>query len=253
VANPLLDKLPTRVGLGTNRLTDTPANRDFLHQAVDAGIDFIDSAHLYTSGESEATIGAALAPFDRKLTIATKGGYSSSTDPDGLRRQIEESLERLRTETIELYYLHRMHGTHSVEAIMSVLAEYQRMGQIRHVGISEVTIEQIQLAQAVVPIAAVQNEYNLGTREWDEVVDFCEEREIVFVPFFPLRGGDSAAVGQVASELGVTPHQVKLAWLRKRSPAVLPIPGTLNIEHVRENLGALDVQLTDDQFARLGP
>ena len=253
MSNALLDSQRTRIGLGTNRLTDTPANHDFLRQAVEAGIGFVDTAHLYSSGESEAAIGAALSPFDAGLTVATKGGYSSGTSPDDLRRQIEESLQRLRTDTIELYYLHRIHPQHSVETMMSVIAEYRTMGRIRHVGVSEVTVEQLQLAQAVVPIAAVQNEYNLGTREWDEVVDFCAERELLFVPFFPLRGGNRKAIAQVAEEAGATPHQVKLAWLLKRSPAMLPIPGTLDIEHVRENLGALDVQLTDEQFARLSP
>jgi len=246
-----LDKRRARIGLGTNRLTDTPANHEFLRQAVHAGIDFIDTAHLYSSGESEAAIGAALAPFGEGLTVATKGAYAGGSGPDDLRRQIEESLERLRTDTIELYYLHRMHPEYSVEAMMSVIAEYRTMGHIKHVGVSEVTIEQLQLAEAVVPITAVQNEYNLGTRKWDEVVDHCTEREILFVPFFPLRGGDAAAVEQVAGETGATAHQVKLAWLLKRSPVMVPIPGTLDIEHVRENLGALDVQLFDDQFARL--
>ena len=248
----LLEKRPARIGLGTNRLTNTPANHEFLRQAVAAGIEFIDTAHLYSSGESEAAIGAALAPFGERLTVATKGAYAGGSSPDDLRRQIEESLKRLRAETIELYYLHRMHPEYSVEAMMSVIAEYRTRGHIRHVGVSEVTIEQIQLAEAVVPIAAVQNELNLGTREWD-VADFCAEREILFVPFFPLRGGDRPAVAQVADEVGATPHQVKLAWLLKRSPVVLPIPGTLDIDHVRENLGALDVQLTDEQFTRLSP
>src|SRR6476619_5186159 len=127
------------------------------------------------------------------------------------------------------------------------------MANIKHVGVSKDKSEQLQLFPAVVPINDGQTERNPSNLEWDEVVDFCAEREILFVPFFPLRGGDPAAVAQVASELGATAHQVKLAWLLKRSPAMLPIPGTLNIEHVRENLGALDVQLTDDQFTRLSP
>ena len=251
MTNPLLDKQPTRIGLGTNRLTDTPANRGFLQQAVAAGVDFIDTAHIYTGGESEATIGAALAPFPPKLTVATKGAWPTGTGPDGLRRQIEESLERLRTETIELYYLHRVDPKYSVEALISVIAEYRNMGHIAHVGVSQVSIEQVQLAQAVVPIAAVTNEYNLGTREHDEVVDFCAEREILFVPFVPLHGGRKAAVAEVAAETGATPHQVRLAWLLKRSPAILPIPGTFSIEHLRENLGALEVELSGVQFERL--
>ncbi len=249
--NPLLEQRRSRIGLGTNRLTDTPANRAFLEQAVAAGIDFIDTAHLYASGESERTIGAALAPLPPGLTVATKGGYNRGTGPDGLRAQIEESFERLRTETIELYYLHRIDPEYSVEAMVSVIAEFHAAGRITHVGVSEVSIEELELAKLVVPIAAVQNEYNLGARHHDEVLDHCERNEIAFVPFFPLRGGDSKAVDEVAAATGATPQQVKLAWLLKRSSAMLPIPGTLSIEHLRENLGALEVELTDEQFERL--
>ena len=240
-----------RIGLGTNRLTDTPANRDFLEQAVASGVDFIDTAHIYTAGESETTIGATLAPFPPGLTVATKGAYVGGTGPDGLRSQIEESLERLRTETIELYYLHRVDPRYSVEAMISVIAEYRSMGRIRNVGVSDVSIEEIELAQAVVPIAAVQNEFSLKARDDGGVIDFCAEREILFVPFFPLRGGDGAALAQIAAETGATPQQVKLAWLLKRSPAIVPIPGTRSIEHLRENLGALEVELSDEQFGRL--
>ncbi len=239
-----------RIGLGTNRLTDTPANRAFLEQAVAAGVDFIDTAHIYAGGESEAAIGAALAPFPAGLTVATKGAWPTGTGPDGLRRQIEESLERLRTETIGLYYLHRVDPRYSVETMVSVIAEFRTMGRISEVGMSQASIEQIQLAEAVVPIAAVTNELNLDVRD-DEAVDYCAERGIRFVPFFPLRGGDPAMVGAVADELGATPQQVKLAWLLKRSPATVPIPGTLSIEHLRENLGALEVELSDEQFERL--
>ena len=249
--NPLLEQRRSRIGLGTNRLTDTPANRAFLEQAVAAGIDFIDTAHLYASGESERTIGAALAPLPPGLTVATKGGYNRGVGPDGLRAQIEESFERLRTETIELYYLHRIDPEYSVEALVSVIAEFHASGRITHVGVSEVSVEELELAKLVVPIAAVQNEYNLGARHHDEVLDHCERNEIAFVPFFPLRGGDSKAVDEVAAATGATPQQVKLAWLLKRSSAMLPIPGTLSIEHLRENLGALEVELTDEQFERL--
>lgn len=239
------------IGLGTNRLTDTPQNRAFLQGAVAAGIDFIDTAHLYTSGESERTIGAALAPFPSTLTVASKGAYAKGSGPDDLRRHVAESLERLRTETLELYYVHRMQPEHSVEAMVSVLAEYVDAGSIAHVGVSEVAIEEIQLAQTVVPIAAVQNEYSLGEQMHDEVVDFCAEEDILFVPFFPLRGGDAAAIGEVANAHGATPHQVKLAWLLKRSPVMLPIPGTLSLDHLRENLGALKLELSDEEFNRL--
>ncbi len=240
-----------RIGLGTNRLTDSPQNREFLRAAVDAGIDFIDTAHLYTSGESERAIGASLAPFPPGLTVASKGAYAKGSGPDELRRHVAESLERLRTERIELYYVHRMQPEHSVEALVSVLAEEVAAGRVGQAGISEVSIEEIQLSQAVVPIAAVQNEYSLGERKHDEVIDFCEEQRILFVPFFPLRGGDETLIAEVAEAHGATPHQVKLAWLLKRSPMMLPIPGTLSIEHLRENLGALELELSDEEFERL--
>jgi len=249
--NPLLDARRSRIGLGTNRLTNTPANRDFLLQAVEAGIDFIDTAHLYSSGESETTIGAALAPYPAGLTVATKGAYNRGTGPDGLREQIEQSFERLRTDTIELYYLHRIDPEYSVEALVSVLAEYREAGRIKHVGVSEVSVEELQLANAVVPIAAVQNEFNLGTRKHDEVLEHCAERELAFVPFFPLRGGDRSTLERIAGELDATPQQVKLAWLLRRSPVMVPIPGTLSIEHVRENLAAAELELSDEQFAAL--
>lgn len=250
--NPLLERRASRIGLGTNRLTDTPANRSFLEQAVEAGIDFIDTAHLYTNGESESTIGAALAPFPAGLTVGTKGAYNRGTGPDGLRAQIEQSFERLRTETIELYYLHRIDPEYSVEAMVSVLAEYREAGRIKHVGVSEVTTEELGLAELVTPIAAVQNEFNLDNRKHDEVLDQCTERDILFVPFFPLRGGDRKTLEAIAEEVGATVQQVKLAWLLRRSPVLLPIPGTLSIEHLRENVGALEVELSDEQFERLG-
>jgi pyridoxine 4-dehydrogenase len=245
------DKWHRRIGLGTNRLTDTAANRAFLGAAVEAGIDFIDTAHLYASGESERTIGEALAPFGPELTVASKGAYARGSGPEDLRRQVEESLERLRTETIELYYVHRMQPEHSVEAMVSVLAEAREAGKINHVGVSEVTVEEIQLARTVVPIAAVQNQYSLGERKHEEVVDFCTEQEIAFVPFFPLRGGDRGALAKIAEAHGATPQQVKLAWLLKRSPVMLPIPGTLSIEHLRENLAALELELDEAEFEHL--
>lgn len=249
--NPILEGRRSRIGLGTNRLTDTPANRSFLTDAVAAGIDLIDTAHLYTSGESEAAIGAALAPFAPGLTVATKGAYNRGTGPDGLRAQIEESLERLRTDRIELYYLHRMDPEYSVEAMVSVLAEYRDAGRIEHVGVSKVSIEELQLASEVVPIAAVQNEFNLGARKHDEVLDYCAEHDLAFAPFFPLRDGDRSTLERIAGELGATDQQVKLAWLLRRSPVLLPIPGTLSIEHARENLAAAELELSDEQFAAL--
>ena len=147
----------------------------------------IDTAHLYSSGESERTIGAALAPFDDELVVATKGGYHGAR-PDRLRAELEQSLERLRTDSIELYYLHRVDPEVALPRSLEVLAEYREAGAIRHVGVSEVTVEELVLARSLVPIAAVQNEFSLEQRKHDEVLDYCAEEGIPFVPFFPLRG-----------------------------------------------------------------
>jgi pyridoxine 4-dehydrogenase len=240
-----------RIGLGTNRLTDTAENRAFLKQAVAAGVEFIDSAHLYASGESEQAIGSALAPFPPQLTVASKGAYARGTGPDDLRRHIDESRERLRTDRIDLYYVHRIHPQSSVESMVSVLDEARAAGKIERAGVSEVAIEELELARTVMPIAAVQNEYSLEQRKHDEVVDYCADHDLLFVPFFPLRGGDREAIAEVAAAHGATPTQVKLAWLLRRSPVMLPIPGTLSIEHLRENLAALELELSDEEFERL--
>lgn len=245
------DRRLTRVGLGTNRLTDTSANRSFLQAAVDAGIEMIDTAHLYTGGASEATIGATLPPLGERLVVATKGGYEPGGGVERLRAELEQSFERLGVERITLYYLHRDHPDLPLEDAMRLLAEYRAAGRIEHVGLSEVGVEQIERARAVLPIAAVQNEYSLGERKHEEVVDFCAAEGLVFVPFYPLAGGNPEVLGEVADRLGATAHQVKLAWLLKRSPAMLPIPGTLSAEHLRENLGALELELTDEDWARL--
>ena len=238
-----------RIGLGTNRLTDTPANRAFLEQAVAAGVQMIDTAHLYTSGESERTIGGALSPFGDELVVASKAGYHGG-GIDQLRAEIEESFERLRVDVIDLYYLHRLDPEVALPRTLSVLAEYHEAGRIRNVGLSEVAVEDILLGRSVVPIAAVQNEYSLDQRKHDEVVDFCAEEGIPFVPFFPLRGG-GRTLDEIASRLGATRQQVKLAWLLRRSEAMLPIPGTLSIDHLRSNLAALDLELSDEDYAAL--
>lgn len=240
----------TRVGLGTNRLRDTERNRAFLREALEAGLGLIDTAHVYTQGESEATIGSILSPFPETLVVATKGGYRDSSLTD-LRSQIEQSLKRLRTERIHLYYLHRVHSEVPVEESVGVIREFVDAGRIEHVGLSEVSVEVIERARSVVPIAAVQNEFNIAERKWDEVIDHCEEEGIVFVPFYPLHG-DSGAVAEVAGRHRATANQVKLAWLLARSPNVAPIPGTLSPEHLRENLAALDLELTGEDLEALG-
>jgi pyridoxine 4-dehydrogenase len=242
-----------RIGLGTNRLTNTPENVEFIGAAVAAGLAHIDTAYLYTSGESEATIGSALELPRSGCIVATKGGYRAGEgSPDVLRAQIEESLRRLRTQAIDLYYLHRVHPDTPLADSLAVIAEYRDAGRIRHVGVSEVGVDQIERARTVVPISAVQNRYNLGDREHDEVIDHCAEQGIVFVPYYPLHGTDTAAVTEIAERRGATATQIALAWLLHRSPAVLPIPGTLSLDHLQENLGALEIELTDDDLRRLG-
>jgi aryl-alcohol dehydrogenase-like predicted oxidoreductase len=222
------DRELTRIGLGTNRLTDTPENVDFLGQAVRTALDFIDTAYLYTGGASERAIGTALAPFPDDLTVATKVGYRPGTGrPETLRAELDESFERLRTETIPLVYLHRVDPDVPIEESVAVLREYRDAGRIEHVGVSDVGVDQIERARSVVPIAAVQNAYNRAERRYDDVVDYCEREGLLFVPYYPLHGPGSSGD--------------KLAWLLERSPCIVPIPGTLSLEHLKANLAVLDV------------
>jgi pyridoxine 4-dehydrogenase len=238
-----------RIGLGTNRLRDTPDNVELVRQAAAAGIGYVDTAHTYTDGESEATIGAAGSPV---AVVGTKGGYHPGTaSPEQLRAQVDESLRRLRVDSIELYYLHRVDPQTPLEESVGALAECRKAGKIRHVGLSQVGVEQIERAREVVPVTAVQNHYNLAERQYEDVVDHCAREGIVFVPYFPLRDDGGRPVAGIAERLGATPAQVMLAWLLGRSPAMLPIPGTLSLEHVRENLAALELELSDDDFEAL--
>ena len=240
-----------RIGLGTNRLTSAPENHVFLREAVDAGLGLIDTAHVYTGGDSERAIGEALSPKPDGLVVATKGGYSGSGNPEALRAQIEQSFESLRTETIDLYYLHRIDPETPLAVSLDTIAEYRAAGRIKEIGISAVTVEEIKAAREVVPIAAVQNHYNVGERGHDDVVDYCEENGIVFVPYYPVKGDAPAVLMEIAESHDASPEQIALAWLLHRSPAILPIPGTLSIEHLRENLAALDIELTGDEYDAL--
>jgi aryl-alcohol dehydrogenase-like predicted oxidoreductase len=240
-----------RIGLGTNRLSSTPEHVELIRGAVAAGVSHIDTAYTYAGGESERTIGAALSPKPETVVVATKGGYAPGAGrPEILRQQIDESLGRLGVDAIDLYYLHRAHPETPFEDSVGALREAVDAGKIRHVGLSQVGVELIEQARAIVPIAAVQNHYNLTERGWDGVVEHCARQGIVFVPYFPLRD-EATGVENVAAHRRVTPAQVRLAWLLARSPNTLPIPGTLSLEHVRENLAALDLELTDDEVAAL--
>jgi aryl-alcohol dehydrogenase-like predicted oxidoreductase len=210
-----------RIGLGSNRLRNTDEHVAFIRAAVEAGVRHIDTAHLYSGGESEEAIGAALPGGREDLVIATKGGYRGAA-PEVLRAEIGQSLRSLRTDCIDLYYLHRIDPDTPLETSLEVIGGHVDRGVIRAVGISEVGIGEIERARSVVPIAAVQNHFNHSERKHDEVVDFCEREGIIFVAYFPLGGHGSPAD--------------QLAWLLERSPAVAPIPGTLSLEHLRENL-----------------
>jgi pyridoxine 4-dehydrogenase len=242
----------TRIGLGTNRLTNRPENVAFVKEAVAAGVPYIDTAHLYTRGESEETIGTALSPVPEGCVVATKGGFHPGEGrPEALRAQIEESLRRLRTDSIALYYLHRVDPETTLEKSLATIAEYRDSGKVRNVGVSQAAVDEIERAREIVPIAAVQNRYNLSERTYDDVVDYCAGEGIAFVPFFPLRGDASRTLAEIAERRGATRAQITLAWLLRRSPAMLPIPGTLSIDHLRENLAALEIELSDDEFQAL--
>jgi aryl-alcohol dehydrogenase-like predicted oxidoreductase len=242
-----------RIGLGTNRLTDTEQNRAFVAEAVAAGVNFIDTAYLYSRGQSEATIGAALAPFPEGVVLATKGGFDDGR-PETLRAQMDESLRRLRIETVDLYYLHRVDPDVPLERSIEAIDEARRSGKLRQIGLSEVDVEQIERARRVAPIAAVQNRYSLRERKREDVIDYCEREQILFVPFYPLGGGSrlrTGALEEIAAKRGATTSQIALAWLLSRSEAMVPIPGTLSLEHLRENIAALGIELTDEEFDAL--
>lgn len=233
-----------RIGLGTNRLTTAPQHVAFVREAVAAGVRHIDTAHLYSGGDSERAIGEALGGVPDGVVVATKGGYRAGEGrPEVLGAQIEQSLRSLRTDQIPLYYLHRVDPETPLEESLGAIKAYADRGAIRHVGVSEVGVEQLERARTIAPIAAVQNRYNLAERQHDEVIDVCAREGIAFVPYFPLRGRAGPGVAAAAQRLGVSENAVKLAWLLQRSPVVLPIPGTLCIEHLRENLAAVELEL----------
>ena len=251
-----------RIGLGTDRVTDTPAVRTFLRRAVELGVNFVDTADVYMSGASEATIGAVLSQPTPTVLVATKGGltrtsrgYEEDGRPDHLRRAVETSLRRLRVDRLELYYLHRVDPHVSLEESLGSLRELQKEGRIRDIGISNVTLPQLERARRLVSIASVQNRYSVMEREHEDVLRFCEDRGIVFVPWTPFVRGrilDSSPLTQMAEGRGLTPHQLALAWLLHRSPVILPIPGTLSEGHLEENLAAANATLDADEVRELG-
>jgi aryl-alcohol dehydrogenase-like predicted oxidoreductase len=224
----------------------------FVEQAIAAGIRHIDTALLYSGGESEQAIGTALSAVSAGCVVATKGGYlPGEGHPDVLQAQIEESLGRLRTGRISLYYLHKVHPQTPIEHSVALIAEARERGQIAHVGLSNVGVAEIRQAREIVPITAVQNHYHLSAREHEDVVDYCTAEGIVFVPYFPLHGDGGGALTEIAERHRASRAQIALAWLLRRSPLMLPIPGTRSLEHAVENLDALEIELDDAEFEAL--
>ena len=262
-----------RLGFGAMRITGSgvwgePRNLDeamrVVRRAVELGVTLIDTADSYGPEVSERLIAQALSPYPRDLVIATKGGYTRPGPgrwvPDGrpehLKFACEGSLRRLRLDRIDLYQMHAPDPRIPIEDSIGALAELREAGKIRHIGVSNFSVAQLKRALAIVPIVSVQNSYNLSTRSSDPVVDFCTREKIAFIPYFPLAVGSLARPGShlqtVAARYDATPGQIALAWLLKRSPAMLPIPGTSSIDHLEENMKAAAIRLSDDDFAALG-
>lgn len=254
------DLTVNRLGLGTNRITDSEAGQALLKRALELGVNFIDTAHRYGDGASEITIGNTLSPYPQGLVVATKGGFDYSGEngkPEALRKDLEDSLKRLKTDHIDLYQLHRVDPRTPLEESVGALKRFQEEGKIRHIGLSEVSVDQLKQAQTVATIVSVQNEYNVIVRQHEELVDYCTEQNIAFIPWFPL-GGLSGGAEQVSSLLSdmaarysVSPQQLALAWLLKRSAVMLPIPGTLSIQHLEDNLKSAAIKLSDEDYRQL--
>jgi pyridoxine 4-dehydrogenase len=261
-----------RLGFGAMRITGKgvwgpPADPDgcvaVLRRALDLGVDFIDTADSYGPEVSEALIHRALHPYPDGLVIATKAGLTR-TGPDAwhplgrpeyLRQQCELSLRRLGVDTIDLFQLHRIDPAVPAADQFGVLADLRSEGKVRHVGLSEVGVADIEAARQVVPVATVQNRYNLADRGSEPVLEHCEANDIGFIPWFPLAAGDLARPGgpldKVAADTGASPSQVALAWLLHRSPVMLPIPGTSSLDHLQDNCEAAAVSLDEEQVRRL--
>jgi len=261
----------TRLGYGAMQITGRgiwgdPADRGeairVLRRAVEIGVDFIDTADSYGPHVSEELIREALHPYDG-LTIATKGGLTRSGPdrwgqlgrPEYLRQCVDGSLRRLGLETIDLYQLHRIDPMLPAADQVGALHELRKEGKIRHIGLSEVSVADVGEARLTAPIASVQNVYNLLDRGQEPVLDYCEREGLAFIPYCPIATGALANPGGplalLARQSGFTPVQLALAWLLRRSPVMLPIPGTGRVAHLEENVGAAQVELTDEQFAAL--
>ena len=265
------DLTVNRMGFGAMRITGKgiwgpPADRvaaiATLRRAVELGVNFIDTADSYGPDVSEELIAEALHPYPAGLVIASKAGWTRhgpgvwqhNASPGHIAEAIEGTLKRLRLERIDVYQLHVPDPATSFDASMEAMARLKEQGKVRHVGLSNVTLEHVQRAEKIVPIVCVQNRYSFSDREWDFVLDYCEKKDMAFLPWGPMAQGRKAneAVEKIAAARGVSTAVVSLAWLLRRSPIVLPIPGTSNIAHLEENIGAAAFRLSEAEFAELG-
>ncbi|WP_348267627.1 aldo/keto reductase [Edaphobacter paludis] len=266
------DLTVNRLGYGAMRITgegiwgepkDVEGAKKVLRRAVELGVNFIDTADAYGPGVSERLIGEALAPYAKGVVIATKGGLvrtgPNKWEPVGrpayLRQEVELSLRHLKVERIDLWQLHRIDPQTPVEDSLGEIAKLQKEGKIRHVGLSEVKPHEIEQAQKVVKIVSVQNQYNIGDRKHEDVLEYCEKHGLAFIPWFPVAAGKLAQPGgkldAAAKKNGATVSQLSLAWLLHRSPVMLPIPGTSSVQHLEENVAAANVKLSDAEWAEI--
>lgn len=260
-----------RLGYGGMQLTgqgvwgDAPDRENakkVLQAAVDAGVNFIDTADSYGPHTNETLIADALSPYPKDLLIATKGGFERTGpnqwrvngDPKHIRQAVEGSLKRLRKDVIDLWQLHRIDSRFPVEETLGPVVDAVKAGKIRYVGLSEVDVEQIKWAEKTVPIVSVQNLYNLGNRQWEDVLDYTMERGMAFIPWYPLASGPEKLknkISGIAEKHRATTAQIALAWLLKRAPNILLIPGTSSLKHLEENLQGGNIQLSDEDFKAL--
>jgi pyridoxine 4-dehydrogenase len=262
----------TRLGFGTMRLTgdgiwgepaDRPESIRVLRRAVELGINFIDTADSYGPDVSEELIAEALYPYPADLVIATKGGFErpgpdkwvENGKPEHLRSVCEGSLRRLRLDRVDLYQMHRIDPKVPAEDQLGTLKDLQAQGKIKHIGLSEVSVRQIQHARTIVPIVSVQNRYSIADRGAEDVLEYCEKEKLVFIPWFPLAAGRisgaESPISRVAARLKATPSQVALEWLLARSPVMLPIPGTSKVKHLEENVAAVDLKIDANAMREL--
>ena len=259
-----------RLGFGAMRLTGEgiwgpPRDRKgalaVLRRAVELDVNFIDTADSYGPYVNEELIAEALFPYPRGLVIATKGGWNRpgpnqwthDATPSHLRKAVEASLKRLRLDRIDVYQLHIPDPVVSFDASVETLAQLRNEGKIRLVALSNVTQEHIERARRIVPIVSVQNRYSFADREWDYVVNYCQQHGLAFIPWFPLGAGKVAGevLSRIAEAHGASPTQIALCWLLKRSPIMLPIPGTSSVEHLEQNVAAASLRLTAEEFDEL--